>query len=252
VTDGLSSKSSAPIVAPHTPDDRPLFVVVAIGFATIVLVGFARSYYLRGLVVAPLPSPWVHAHALLMTAWVMLFGCQVWFVRSGNLARHRRMGVAGIVLATLVCLVGFFTALGLGQHGSPSIPAGIPPLAFMIVPMADLSIFAGFVAAAVTFRRRPATHKRLMLLSSLALLPPALARIPLGDLAALAPLIFFGVPALLAIAAIVYDSVRQRRVNGAFLVGGVLLILSFPLRMLLMGTSSWMRAATWLVQFAPT
>jgi hypothetical protein len=91
-----------------------------------------------------------------------------------------------------------------------------------------------------------------MLLSSLALLPPALARIPLGNLAALAPLIFFGLPALLALAAIVYDSVRQRRVNRAFVIGGVLLILSFPRRMLLMETSGWMRAATWLVQFAPT
>jgi hypothetical protein len=242
----------SPGVTPHVPDDRPLFVVAAIGFAAIVLVGFAPSYYLRGLVVAPLTSLWVHAHALLMTAWVALFACQVWFVRSGNLARHRRMGIAGIVLATLICVVGFFTALGLGRHGSPSIPGAIPPLAFMIVPMADLSIFAGFVAAAVAFRRRPAIHKRLMLLSSLALLPPALARIPLGNLAALAPLIFFGLPALLALAAIVYDSVRQRRVNRAFVIGGVLLILSFPLRMLLMGTSGWMRAATWLVQFAPT
>ena len=61
-----------------------------------------------------------------------------------------------------------------------------------------------------------------------------------------------GAEALLALAAIVYDSVRQRWVNSAFVIGGVLLILSFPLRMLLMGTSGWIRAATWLVQFAPT
>jgi len=238
-------------VARHRADDRPLFVIAAIAFAAIVLVGFARSYYLRGLVVAPLPSRWVHAHALLMTAWVALFAGQVWLVRSHNLAWHRRMGAAGIVLAVLIGATGFVTALGLGQHGSPAIPAGIPPLAFMIVPIADLTLFAGFVATAVLLRRRPATHKRLMLLSALALLPPALARIPLGDLAALAPLIFFGVPALLTIGALIYDSVRHRRVNVAFLVGGVLLILSFPLRMLLMGTSGWMRAATWLVQFAP-
>jgi hypothetical protein len=52
-------------------------------------------------------------------------------------------------------------------------------------------MFALFASAGMLYRRRPAAHKRLMLLATIALLPPALGRI--SFLAARGPRAFFAV-----------------------------------------------------------
>ena len=70
--------------------DRRLYLAAAILFPLIVLVGFGRTYYLKGLFgTPPLPSGLVHLHGLVMTAWVALFVVQVRFVSSKQIHRHR-------------------------------------------------------------------------------------------------------------------------------------------------------------------
>jgi hypothetical protein len=86
---------------------------------------------------------------------------------------HQRLGYAGVVLAALVIVVGFVTALRAAKYGSASTTPGVLPLAFLIVPLFDLLMFAILFGAAVYYRRRPATHKRLMLLTVINFLPPA-------------------------------------------------------------------------------
>ena len=73
--------------------DRRLFMAASITFPLIVLAGFGRTYYVRGLFNAPpLPSSLVHLHGLLMTAWVVLFVTQVRFIASHRIQLHRRPG----------------------------------------------------------------------------------------------------------------------------------------------------------------
>ena len=46
---------------------RRLFLTAAIAFVLIVLAGFARTYYVKGVFgTPPLPSGLVHLHGLLM------------------------------------------------------------------------------------------------------------------------------------------------------------------------------------------
>ena len=52
----------------------------------------------------------------------------------------------------------------------------------MIVPLFDLLMFVILFGAAVYYRRRPAAHKRLMLLTAVNFLPPTIARIPVAAL----------------------------------------------------------------------
>ena len=47
-----------------------MFSTTAALFVAIVFAGFGRTYYLHGMVAAPLPSVIVHVHGLLMTLWV--------------------------------------------------------------------------------------------------------------------------------------------------------------------------------------
>jgi hypothetical protein len=90
----------------------------------------------------------------------------------------------------------------------------------------------------------------LMLLAVINLLPPAIARLPIPGLAALGPLFFFGLPTLLALIALGYDRWQSGSFNRVFVIGTVLLIASYPIRMLVAGTDAWMRFAQWLTTFA--
>jgi len=212
----------------------------------IVLVGFARTYYLKGFFGnPPLPGLLVHLHGLVMTTWVVLFVTQVSLVATGRTRTHQRLGMLGAVLAMLVFVVGILTGIaGAARGASP----GPPALQFLIVPLGDMLVFAVLVGTALYFRRgRLDVHKRLMLLAAVNLLVPAIARIPLHFIQTGGPLAFFGLTDLCLFACVGFDTIRNRRLHPAFL-WGILFIIAFqPLRLMLAGTDMWLRFATMLV-----
>ena len=230
--------------------DRRLFLTAAVLFPLLVFIGFAPTYYLRGLFsTAPLPSSLVHLHGLIMTAWVVLFVVQVRLISAKQVRVHQTLGYAGIGLAALILMTGLPTAMRAAKYGSTAAPPDIPPLSFMIVPVADLVMFALFFTAAVIYRRRPAEHKRLMLLTAINFLPPAVGRIPVAPLQALGPLWFFGFPTAVALLCIVLDARHHGRVNRTLVLGTALLVVSYVARVALMGTQAWITVATWLTTF---
>lgn len=231
--------------------DRRLFALVAILFPLIVLAGFGRTYYLKlAFDTPPLATALVHVHGLLMTLWVGFFIGQVWLIRSRNVRVHMKMGWLGVALAIGILFVGFFTAAHAAKFGSASTPAGIPPLSFSVVPLFDLVMFAGLFGAAIYYRRQLANHKRLMLLTVLNFIPPAVGRIQIDAFQALGPLFFFGVPTVLAIGLIAYDTWKNRKLNMVFLVGALIMIASYPIRIVISSTDAWTRFATWLTAWA--
>lgn len=231
--------------------DRRLFAAVAVLFPLVVLIGFARTFYLRSVFNAPASTTWmVTAHGLLMTIWVVFFIVQVWLIRSKNARIHMKLGWFGVALALAMIVVGFFTGVSAAKYGSPSTPPGIPPISFLAVPFFDIFVFAVLFGAAVYYRKRPANHKRLMLLTVINFLPPAVGRFPIDTLQALGPLFFFGVPSAAAIGLLIYDTWRNRKLNKVFLGGAIFLILTYPLRMLIAGTDAWIAFATWLTDWA--
>ena len=231
--------------------ERRLFLVVAIIFTVLVLIGFGPTYYLKEFFqTPPLASALVHIHGLLMTTWVLLFASQVWLIRSKNIRIHQKLGLAAIGLAVAIVFVGFFVAVHAAKYGANSTPPGIPRLSFLAVPMFDLVMFMILFGAAIYYRKKAADHKRLMILTALNFLPPALGRIHLSIFDALGPLAFFGIPALLAIGLLIYDTWQNGKLNKVFLAGAMLLIISYPLRLALSGTDAWMTFAAWLTTWA--
>src|SRR3954469_5338840 len=114
--------------------DRRLFKIAAVSFPLIILAGFGRTYYLRGLFdVPPLPSLVVHIHGLTMTAWGALFITQVWLISAKRGGGHQRLGYAGIGLGALILPIGFIAAVRAAKYGSPSTPPGGNHLGFFIV-----------------------------------------------------------------------------------------------------------------------
>ena len=226
--------------------ERRLAIFIAVTFPLIVLLGFGRSYYLKGLFgFPPLPNLLVHIHGAIMTTWVLLFVVQVGLVATHRTRVHMKLGILGSVLALLVLVVGTLTGIDAAARGS-SVP-GVPPLNFLIIPIGDMVIFAILVGVALYYRRKMDLHKRLMILSALSLLPAAIARIPLGFIQTGGPLAFFGLTDLFIVGVVAYDTIRNRRLHPAFVWGSILIIASHPLRLMFSGSSTWVSIAEFLV-----
>jgi uncharacterized membrane protein len=226
-------------------NDRKLYILAAILTPIIVLIGFARTYYLKGFFGTPnIPSRLVHFHGLIMTSWVVLFVVQVALVETKRTKTHQRLGILGSVLAALVFVFGTLTGLYAAARGSSPGPAA---LQFLIIPLGDMFIFAILVGTALYFRRKLAVHKRLMLLAAINLLAPAIARIPLSFIQNGGPLAFFGLTDLCLLACIAFDTIKHRRLHPAFLWGGLFIMVFQPLRLMFAGTDLWLTIATALV-----
>ena len=111
-------------------------------------------------------------------------------------------------------------------------------------------IFAILVGLAFYFRRQVDTHKRLMLLATIGILPAAVARLPFAFIEQYGPLAFFGLSDLFIVPCLIYDLITRGRPHRATILGGALIVLSQPLRLIIGGTNAWIAFATWLTQWS--
>ena len=224
--------------------ERRFYGLAALAAALIAFAGFARTYYLGGAFDAPELPGLVHLHGVVMTSWIVLFAVQAGLVAARRVDLHRKLGVAGAVLAALVVVVGIATAVDGARRG---VSPGPPPLVFLAIPLGVILVYGTLVAAAIANRRRPDWHKRLMLLAAISVLTPAIARITIDALQAGGIVAFMGLTDLFAIACIAWDAARNRRLHPAFLRGGLFLVLSHPAMLALAGSAFWMEIARRIV-----
>jgi hypothetical protein len=223
-----------------------LYAWFALVAAVTIFAGFGRTLYLRSISGAPPLSTLLLVHGIVMTTWFVLFCAQVWLAATGHLRWHRRLGWLGAVVALAVIYVGVDAAIDAGRRGVG--PAhGVSMQMFMAIPLFDMPVFALLVGIALWLRRRPDIHKRLMLLASLGMLTPAIARIPLPLIQAGGPPAFFGLALGIVGACIAVDTIKQRRLHPAFGWGGALIFAMVPLRLVVAETEVWRRLAGWLI-----
>lgn len=248
VSEGVIARPASVIEnATRRAKEKRFYMAVGILFPLVMVIGFARSYYLKFLFDAPpLPSTLAHVHGAIMTAWLVLFTTQIWLVSSKRIRLHMKLGMASIALALMIVVSGYFTMIaGVQRAGFDTVVNGMPAYAFMIIPMVDLITFSVFYGAAIILRKRSADHKRLMLVSAINFLPPSLGRMEFA--AALGPVWFLGVPTVLGLAAIAYDRYRTGKFNSALVAGVLVMIASYPARIFISGTDTWRHVAAWLV-----
>lgn len=225
---------------------RFFYLCMAVLAAAVVFVGFSRTYYLKGIFGRPSLSLLTHMHGALFTSWILLFITQALLVVRKRTGLHRQLGAAGGVLAALMIPVGMAMAITSARHHAFESPGSAGPLVALTIPFFDIVVFAVIVAAGFYYRRTPQTHKRLMLLATIALLPAAFARFPLHFIDTYGPLAFFGITDLIVIACTAYDTLIFRRLHPAYLWGGLLLIASHPVRLFVGHTGVWIAFAHWL------
>jgi FtsH-binding integral membrane protein len=220
--------------------DRLFFTGMALASALMLFLGFLPSYFHRS---AELPALTLlyQLHGAVFTAWVALLVAQTALVAGRRTDIHRTLGVAGAVLAALVFVVGVAVSVEtLRRNGGP--PGG-DPRKFFAIPIGDIIVFGVLVIAAVVERRKPETHKRLMLLATISLLTAAVARflrqVGMGG----APGLFLGTD-VFVLALVLYDLASRGRVHPATLWGGAMVVGFKPLLYYaLAGTPAWLALA---------
>jgi hypothetical protein len=225
--------------------ERRFYTGMAIAILLSVLVGFGRSFFLRPLFPGhPSPSePLFYVHGMIFTLWILMFITQVSLVASSRTDLHRKIGPFGAVLVVAMVVLGIGGALtaAIRETGFTNIPA--PPLQFLAVPLFDMILFPAFVAMAFIRRHDSQSHKRWMILATLNLITAAIARWPVVE--NLGPLAYFAITDLFVIALVIWDIRSRGRLHRVTLVGGLLLIISQPLRLIISGTAGWLVFAQW-------
>jgi len=108
---------------------------------------------------------------------------------------------------------------------------------FLLIPLGDMVLFGSLFGAAVAYRRKPETHKRLMVGATVALLFAAVGRIPGLDQAIPALLAIWLSPMLIGVA---YDWKTRGRPHQAYVISALWLFVG-ALRVTLLESEVWLR-----------
>ena len=229
---------------------RPRFHVVAImAVAALVLVGFARTFYLKIWFDTPPLTRLLHLHGAMFTAWLVLHYTQARLIAAYRVDLHKRLGIFGAVLGYSMFFVGVAAAVQGAALGHQ--PTAAPPLVFISIPIGTIVVFVLLLTAALVMRRRSDWHKRLMLLATFALIIPAAARLSTYFIGRPLPQIGIVATILLVAWCCIEDRRRIGFVHPAYKIAGTFMILSLPARILMGYTETWQHIAQWLVGFAP-
>jgi len=228
--------------------ERLFYTGVAGAMFVAVFLGFARSFFLRPWFpdVPAAPEPVFFVHGLLFTAWLVLLVAQPALVAARRTDLHRKLGWVGAGLAVAMVALGTFGALVAARRPTGFVDVPIPPLQFLAVPLFDMALFATLVGLAIVKRRNTQSHKRLMLLASVNLLAAGIARWPFAMMQA-GPPMYFGLSDLFIVALGAWDLASRGRLHPVTLWGGLAIVVSQPLRLVLSGTEGWLAFARWAV-----
>ncbi len=224
--------------------DRSFFAWLAVSIAILVFVGFSRTYYLHSLFGAPSLSIFLHVHAAVMTGWIALYAFQTFLVTLNHTRIHRRLGTFGAGYAVFVAVMGCTATvlssrrevLAHSQH-----VAGF--LIVLALELTQMLLFASFAFLGVCLRNRADYHKRLMLLATFCMLPNPMVRlfmwVGFGS-----NIFILNLWALLALAILLFDSARNRRLHPAFGFGASVMVSFLYLAYFGSLTAVWQRFAT--------
>lgn len=224
--------------------ERWFYLSFAAVAAAIVFAGFERTFYLKHVFATPRLPLLLHIHGFVFTLWLLLFFVQPLLVAFKRVDLHRKLGVVGGILAVAMLAVIVLTTI---EVTKPGFRAGAPaPLRALSLPLINILEFGVLVAAGFWFRKKPETHKRLMVLATISILPAAVARLPIAFIQSHGALGFFGVTDAILLACIAYDVFSRRRLHPAYLWGGIFLIATQP-ACIRVGNMAWFVSfARWL------
>ncbi len=168
--------ASRPRFAPYSPLDYMAVIVCTSLIFAVIVGGF--GYDMATLSSAnPFTYRWyTHVHAVAFSAWILLLVTQVVLVRTGQVGLHRRVGRIGFYLVPALLIAGPMVAI-LRRTDTPFDPA---LLSFMGTQFTNVIGCVVLLSAGLLLRHDLASHKRLMLMGTIAITEPGFGRL-IGD-----------------------------------------------------------------------
>ena len=228
------------------------YLVLPVLMVAMALIGFWPQYYgrlLSGQALDKGPShALVHVHSSLFVGWLLILFLQAMLVRVGRVDLHRRFGPLFAVYGYGAAVIGVVAGLQLAAWRVTRGGALDEAAVFVAAPLLDMMMFAGFLTAAIVYRRRAEVHKALMVFAAysfafiglvryLARIPGALENIALGTLLLVAPIL----------ACIGWQYATRRRVHVVWFIG----LAAFTVRLLvewLASSPQWLPVGRALVR----
>jgi len=224
--------------------ERRFYSRMALLLVVVVFLGFAPSFYLRGIVPEyPRPNPTlppaVIFHGLMFTLWMALLVAQTQLVSARRTETHMKLGKASMLLAIALIPVMYVTAVWAVPRESH--PPFTDALNWTAIPLAVIPAFGFLVYEAWRRRKQSQWHKRLMLGATIIFAAgPGFSRIPL------APPTFWGFTiqllagtALLFAPLFIWDWRTQGKVHPATWTGYAVATAAAVVPLALIYTQSW-------------
>lgn len=251
------SSSVRSTAASRTPAARIFYSASALVILVLVVIGFRHFYFEGGAYPGrPIPAPiraLVIAHGVSMSAWLIFFAVQPMLVASGNPRAHMKAGKIGGLLALAIVVLGSMIAVQSAKNAPPEqVLWTLDREQFMAVPLIGVWIFAAFVAAGLWHRKKPATHRAMMLTASLAVAAAGISRIDVTNNLYMGTRweYYFGpflTTLVLAFAMLAIRSAIIRSLDRALAVGTLLLAAACVGTMIIARTGAWQSFATALM-----
>lgn len=228
--------SRASVHQPSRTADRIFFSVMPFVMMAMVLYGFARTYFLAGMVAAPLPNKLIHIHGAAFTSWMILLIVQTAFISTKHVKWHMKLGLFGFGLAVVMVVLGLLAAVNAMRRGSG--PLGLDAQTFFVVPVSGMLLFGTLVFFAYKLRRNTEAHKRLILMATMAMMDAAVGRWPIRVLQQHPPMQDLVMLALLLML-VFFDLFNLHRVSRYTLRGALFVVVVHAVRVPLGHSAAW-------------
>jgi hypothetical protein len=215
-----------------------------------MIVGFGVDF--SGFLKQMPPAPkviWVHA--FVFTMWMVLLTVQVLLVLRDRVANHRKFGWFAVLWAGLMAVFGPWAAIA-AQVVTIGTPYFDPQ--FLCINLVDITGFLALLAWAITLRKNPAAHRRMMILATIALADPGFGRftewlwpVMPSNVIVWFFYLFYGNVLLVALMA-AWDWWRGRLMR-SFVIGAAALLASEVICALLYFWAPWKAATAQFVEF---
>ena len=201
----------------------PFFTILGLMMLALAIAGFWPQYFsaVTGRTPGPTTQYWlIHLHAALFTIWLLLYISQTTLIMTGRARVHLKMGpwlaAYGFEIAAVGLYAAGLLANRLGQRENDFEAAA----AFVFFPVIDMVYFAGFLAAAVIYRRRPDLHKRAMFVATFSIAVVGLGRL-VGRIGLESAVLWQPLNLAPLLVAIGYDAFACRKVYPILAIGVV-------------------------------
>ncbi len=202
-----------------------------------VIYGFSHTVNDNLLHATP-PRPWIlWLHGIVFSGWLIFFIFQSALVRTGNVKLHRLTGWFGAALGVLIPALGIATAIVMDRFRT--VRFHIPHAnTFFSIQILDVAAFTVFFWLAIYCRKKPESHRRLVLIATIVLTSAGFGRFPMIPEA----WFYAGVDALILLG-IARDLIVNRRIHVVYRYALPILIVCQ-----IFAVEIWLRHPAWWVR----